>query len=88
VTVAAASSAFYVGLIGSKTKWRSFQARVEAGAGAAGAARVRCPAGLALGGRAPGEIAVGVVAEVLLCWHARSSASPGAAPSASSLPHA
>ncbi|PKU22632.1 XdhC family protein [Telmatospirillum siberiense] len=60
------SPAFYVGALGSA---RSHAKRVErltaAGFGPADIARIAAPIGLDLGGRAPAEIAVSVLAEVV-----------------------
>jgi xanthine dehydrogenase accessory factor len=59
------SSAFYVGALGSKRTHEKRVARLtQAGLGDA-IARIRAPVGLDLGGRAPREIAVSILAEVL-----------------------
>jgi len=68
VTAAAASGAFYVGLLSSRKKWASLKAEVATAVGEAAAERVRAPVGLDLGARSPGEIAVAVVAEVIAAW--------------------
>jgi xanthine dehydrogenase accessory factor len=61
-----AAGCFYVGALGSK---RTHQARLkrlaEAGVPEAALARIRAPIGLDLGGRAPAEIAVAVLAEAI-----------------------
>lgn len=56
-----------IGLIGSTTKWRRFQQRLErAGHDANALARVRCPVGLALGDhKTPMAVAVAIVAQLL-----------------------
>ena len=58
----------FIGLIGSATKWATFQHRLEAkGFDAADFARVTCPIGLAgISGKSPAEIAVAVAAQLLL----------------------
>jgi xanthine dehydrogenase accessory factor len=59
------SPAFYVGALGSKRTHEKRVARLtQAGLGDA-IARIRAPVGLDLGGRAPREIAVSILAEVL-----------------------
>jgi xanthine dehydrogenase accessory factor len=62
----------YLGLIGSRTKWRRFRERLE-GRGVSGADldRVRCPIGVDIGGKAPQEIAVSIAAELLRVHHGR-----------------
>lgn len=56
----------FLGMIGSAAKWRRFRERlIERGVSEALLARVRCPVGLPLGGKAPKEIAVSIAAEVL-----------------------
>jgi xanthine dehydrogenase accessory factor len=58
----------FIGLIGSATKWATFQHRLETkGFDAADFARVTCPIGLAgISGKSPAEIAVAVAAQLLL----------------------
>jgi len=60
----------YLGLIGSETKWRRLRERLSS-RGVPGEAldRVKCPIGLDLGGKAPGEIAVSIAAELLGIHH-------------------
>jgi xanthine dehydrogenase accessory factor len=62
----------YLGLIGSRTKWRRFRERLE-GRGLSGAEldRVKCPIGLDIGGKSPQEIAVSIAAELLRVHHGR-----------------
>ena len=57
----------FIGLIGSATKWATFQHRLEAkGFTEADLARVTCPIGLpGVGGKSPAEIAVAVAAQLL-----------------------
>jgi xanthine dehydrogenase accessory factor len=62
---ALASPAFYIGALGSrKTHARRVERLTAAGAGAA-LGRIHAPVGLDLGGRAPAEIAVAIVAEMI-----------------------
>jgi xanthine dehydrogenase accessory factor len=62
----------YLGLIGSQTKWARFKERLGArGATEAQLARVRCPIGLDIGGKAPQEVAVSVAAELLKVHHGK-----------------
>lgn len=61
---------FYVGALGSRTNNARRRARLAAlGLDAAAVARLHGPVGLALGGRAPAEIAVAVVAELVALRH-------------------
>lgn len=63
---AIASRAAYVGMIGSRRKVvEIFRHLAEDGIDAAADPRVHAPIGLALGGDAPGEIAISIVAEIL-----------------------
>ncbi len=62
----------YIGLIGSETKWKKFQQKLlssELNADADAVARVRCPIGLPIGGKAPREVAVSVAADLLKQFH-------------------
>jgi xanthine dehydrogenase accessory factor len=62
----AGTPAPYVGLLGSRRKWKGIRAALEeAGADPAWIAAVRTPAGLDLGGETPEEIAVEIVAEIV-----------------------
>jgi xanthine dehydrogenase accessory factor len=62
----------YLGLIGSQTKWRRFQDRLAArGVSAEKLARVKCPIGLDIGGKAPQEVAISIAAELLKTHHGR-----------------
>ena len=71
--VLARGDAGYVGLIGSKTKWRRFQLRMRhQGKPEEFSAGVRCPVGLAgVPGKLPMEIAVSIAAELIGFQHAR-----------------
>jgi xanthine dehydrogenase accessory factor len=61
------SPAPYIGMIGSLKKVRSvFEALVAAGHSEAELARVHAPIGLGLGGQTPAEIALSVMAEIIL----------------------
>lgn len=63
---ALATPAAYIGMIGSRRKVTEiFRRLAEDGADPAADPRVHAPIGLALGGDAPGEIAVSIVAEIL-----------------------
>lgn len=56
----------FIGLIGSESKWRRFRDRLLARGFAEDVInRVQCPVGLAVGGKAPAEIALSVGAELL-----------------------
>lgn len=56
----------YIGLIGSRTKWQRFQARLGSlGIEPEALARVTCPIGIPIKGKAPKEIAVSFAAQVL-----------------------
>jgi xanthine dehydrogenase accessory factor len=56
----------YLGLIGSRTKWARFRAALlSRGVSEAQLARVHCPIGIGVGGKAAAEIAVSVVAQLL-----------------------
>lgn len=56
----------YLGLIGSRTKWKRFSQRLAMrGASEEALARIVCPIGIALTGKAPAEIAISVAAQLL-----------------------
>ncbi len=66
------SPAFYVGLLGSRRKLADKLARLRtAGLAEADLARLKAPVGLPLGGRAPWEIAVAIIGEVVQTAQAR-----------------
>jgi xanthine dehydrogenase accessory factor len=56
----------YLGMVGSRRKRTRLEAQLrEAGADEAAIHQIRCPAGIALGGPTPAEIAVSIVAELV-----------------------
>ncbi len=58
----------YIGCIGSRSKAAAVRSRLlEAGFSEGEVDRVRSPIGLPIGGKAPGEIAVSVAAEMIAC---------------------
>lgn len=60
----------FLGLIGSKTKWRRLHERLKtAGIALDRLAKVHCPVGLDLGGEAPQEIAISIGAQVLQSYY-------------------
>lgn len=65
--------AYYVGLIGSATKWRRFHMRLEhKGYQPDFYQHVRCPVGLAaVQGKRPIEVAVSVAGEIIAKYHAQ-----------------
>jgi xanthine dehydrogenase accessory factor len=64
------SEAFYIGALGSrKTQALRRERLVKSGFGEQQLARIHGPAGLALGARTPGEIAVSIMAEVTQVSH-------------------
>ncbi len=64
----------YIGLIGSRTKWAKFRARLEArGVSREALARVRCPVGIAIGGKSPHEVAISIAAELISTLHQEAS---------------
>lgn len=70
--VALPSPAFYVGALGSrKTQERRRARLLEAGLADAQLARLHAPIGLDLGGRAPEEIALAVMAQIVAARHGK-----------------
>lgn len=68
--VALRSPAFYVGALGSRKTHAARVGRLkEAGLDDAAIARVHGPVGLPLGGRAPAEIAVAILAQIVQALH-------------------
>jgi xanthine dehydrogenase accessory factor len=56
----------FIGLIGSDTKWDRFQQRLlAAGYNVDLLSRVHCPIGLAIGGKAPREVAISIASQLL-----------------------
>ena len=56
----------YLGLIGSQTKWQSFQNQLtKDGVSSELLSKVRCPIGLNVGGKSPQEVAISIAAELL-----------------------
>jgi xanthine dehydrogenase accessory factor len=62
LVAALASPAFYIGCLGSQ---KTHAARVDRLAGKGDVARLRGPVGLRIGARAPAEIAVSILAEII-----------------------
>ncbi|MGI9016648.1 MAG: XdhC family protein [Euzebya sp.] len=70
--VALASQAQFVGMLGSRRHAPSAVARLrESGAPEAHIARLHAPVGLDIGGKAPAEIALSIVAEIMAVEHGR-----------------
>ena len=71
--VAALAAGFSgVGVVGSRSKAATLhRAAADAGLPAERLARLRCPVGLDLGGVTPGELAVAIVAELVMLAHGR-----------------
>ena len=69
------SDAFYIGALGSKrTHAKRLERLKEEGVGERAFARIHGPIGLALGGRAPAEIAIAILAQIVQVRHAESAA--------------
>jgi xanthine dehydrogenase accessory factor len=65
------SPAFYVGALGARRRRGEREAALEAaGVGAAEIARLHTPIGLELGGKAPWEVAVAALAQIIQAWNA------------------
>lgn len=78
---ALASSAFYVGALGSRKTAASRNARLIArGLAERDVARVRAPVGLAIGARSPAEIAISIMAEVTAIRHRPRESEPAGRP--------
>jgi xanthine dehydrogenase accessory factor len=76
ITAALASDAFYVGALGSSRTQEKRRARLlAAGVSEAALSRLYAPIGLDLGGRAPEEIALAVMAQIVGARNKRLSAS-------------
>ncbi|OFZ21496.1 MAG: xanthine dehydrogenase accessory protein XdhC [Bdellovibrionales bacterium GWB1_55_8] len=60
----------YLGMIGSQSKWKSFQNQLQtAGITENQLARVRCPIGIEIGGKSPQEVAISIAAELIGVHH-------------------
>jgi xanthine dehydrogenase accessory factor len=68
---ALAGNAGYIAMMGSRRRAEHVFSRLAASVPAQTLARLRVPAGLDIGGKAPGEIALSVVAEVVAVSHGR-----------------
>ena len=76
LSAALPSEAFYVGLLGARSRLPERLDRLRAaGLSPDDLARLRAPIGLDLGGKAPWEVAVAVIAEVMAARYARGSGS-------------
>jgi len=85
LTVALPSAAFYVGALGARRRAPDRLAWLRtAGVAEADIARLRTPIGLPIGGKAPWEVAISVLAEITEFRYARSSSSASTSPPAAS----
>jgi xanthine dehydrogenase accessory factor len=76
LAVALPSEAFYVGALGARRRAGDRMAWLHAaGVGEAAIARLRTPIGLAIGGKAPWEVAISVLGEITAVRYARASGS-------------
>jgi xanthine/CO dehydrogenase XdhC/CoxF family maturation factor len=73
---ALASPASYVAMMASRKRATGLLDELQ-GEGAPGLEKLHVPAGLNTGGRAPGEIALSVVAEIVACSYGRDGGSMG-----------
>ena len=74
LTAALPSPAFYVGALGARRRAGDRMAWLQAaGIGEAAIGRLRTPIGLAIGGKAPWEVAISVLAEITAVRYARDS---------------
>ena len=77
LAVALRSDAFYIGALGSrKTHGRRLDRLAEHGFTPEQMARIHGPVGLNLGGRAPAEIAVAIMAQIVQALHAEPAGQP------------
>lgn len=66
------SPVFYIGALGSRTTHQIRRKRLEdQGLDSSDLERIHAPVGLDLGGRAPEEIALAVMAEIIQAWHSQ-----------------
>jgi xanthine dehydrogenase accessory factor len=71
------STAFYVGALGARRRRDDRLAALAAsGVTEAQIARLHTPIGLELGGKAPWEVAIAVLAEITAEWHGRAGPQP------------
>ncbi len=85
LTFALPSPAFYVGALGARRRAADRLAWLRAsGVGEGDIARLRTPIGLAIGGKAPWEVAISVLGEITQQRYARSSSSASSSPPAGS----
>jgi xanthine dehydrogenase accessory factor len=81
LTCALPSKAFYVGALGARRRTADRLAWLrDAGVGETDIARLRTPIGLAIGGKAPWEVAISVLGEISQVRYARSSSSASTSP--------
>jgi len=67
----------FLGLIGSRAKWKQFcNVLTQEGFQSAELDRVRCPIGIGNTGKSPREIAVSIAAEILINYHETRADSP------------
>jgi xanthine dehydrogenase accessory factor len=70
--IALNSPAFYIGALGSrKTHQNRIDRLLTAGIPSSKLDQIHAPVGLDLGGRAPAEIALGIMAEILQAWYGK-----------------
>ncbi|HVM99844.1 MAG TPA: XdhC family protein [Caulobacteraceae bacterium] len=85
LTAALPSQAFYVGALGARRRAADRLAWLRAsGVGEGDIARLKTPIGLAIGGKAPWEVAISVLGEITQVRYARSSSSASTSPPAAS----
>jgi xanthine dehydrogenase accessory factor len=84
LTFALPSKAFYVGALGARRRAADRLSWLrDAGVGEDAITRLRTPIGLAIGGKAPWEVAISVLGEITEVRYARSSSSASTSPPAS-----
>jgi xanthine dehydrogenase accessory factor len=85
LTYALPSKAFYIGALGARRRAAERLAWLrDSGVSEADIARLRTPIGLAIGGKAPWEVAISVLGEIIQLRYARSSSNASTSPPASS----
>jgi xanthine dehydrogenase accessory factor len=81
LTVALPSQAFYVGALGARRRAGDRLSWLRAaGVAEADIARLRTPIGLSIGGKAPWEVAISVIGEIVSLRYARPSSSASTSP--------